>query len=387
MGVMSRNKYNNSDKTTAVVECTQNTTNNPTNTPDSKKHNRCKSLLKKVQDCFKENKFYSILVCLSIVTSGIIAFLGIYPHFNDDFLNKSINITRNLKNIFLASSGMISTICVVSGLLSKFKKKDDKNFLSIKNVVSKISPILLAILIFYAPLPVISSYACMSNLENYKVNNSLSGTSNNDPNIEAVTPILFNVDYNDPLFSTYDNAQLEENKDVLIGSIKDSLLKENKMINNDSNKSIFNEKISEVYDYEKDYLLIVENGLYLNNTDERINHIDDALNKRLDADENYKSSKNQRLIGERYREKASEYFRLGDTNEAVKLYEKSIYWFLTSINTYYNETEQDKTELKRMKKGVILSIEEILNIENQNTEKHKKAELFRKVYSEVFTKL
>ncbi|MDE6470417.1 MAG: hypothetical protein K2L19_05290, partial [Eubacterium sp.] len=205
--------------------------------------------------------------------------------------------------------------------------------------------------------------------------------------IETVTSISFNVDYNDPLFSTYDNFQLKENKDILIDSIINSLLKENKMINNDSDKSIYDEKTSEAYDYEKDYLLIVENGLYLTNIDERINHIDDALDKRLDADKNYKSSNNQRLIGERYREKASEYFRQGDANEAVKSYEKCIYWFLTSINTYYNETEQDKKEFKKMKNGVIFSIDEILNIENQNTEKHKKAELFREVYSEVFKKL
>lgn len=160
----------------------------------------------------------------------------------------------------------------------------------------------------------------------------------------------------------------EEIIEVMVGILLENL-------NNVGNKE--KREKSEVYDehtrvanqrykvYEFQCELEKEDGI----TEEaliqdRLSDLENSLSSRESADEEYRDSENERLMGVGYRELGDEYQRKGDLKKALDAYEKSGKWFMCAI--YLAATTKNFEKIYKCQEGFRALDKEIQNIDKTN---------------------
>ena len=108
--------------------------------------------------------------------------------------------------------------------------------------------------------------------------------------------------------------------------------------------------------------------------------IDQIISYRVQADNHYLYSENQRLVGIGYQNMASEQYYVGKTDDAVKDYEISITWFLKAMTTAYNEPDSNADTFDQMIGDIIRSYQQISALTNEYTVEHKNAEALILIY-------
>lgn len=111
---------------------------------------------------------------------------------------------------------------------------------------------------------------------------------------------------------------------------------------------------------------------------DRLSDLESSLKSREYADQEYRDSENERLMGVGYRELGDEYKRKGDLEKASAAYKESGKWFMCAI--YLAATTQNYEKIYKCQKGFKALNKEIQSIdETNNTIKHINISL--KVYN------
>ena len=111
---------------------------------------------------------------------------------------------------------------------------------------------------------------------------------------------------------------------------------------------------------------------------DRLSDLESSLKSREYADQEYRDSENERLMGVGYRELGDEYKREGDLEKASDAYKESGKWFMCAI--YLAATTQNYEKIYKCQKGFKALNKEIQSIdETNNTIKHINISL--KVYN------
>lgn len=128
---------------------------------------------------------------------------------------------------------------------------------------------------------------------------------------------------------------IETNNYLLKEKIFSQIHTKIKDFNKNSDKKSFEIIRQNVDDYELTYKYYHNNGLFLKlNQEERIDKINDAIKIRKNANNQFKSSDNQRLITIRYIELGNEMQRMGKNSEIIEYYKLSIFWNLSAFKHY-----------------------------------------------------
>lgn len=188
------------------------------------------------------------------------------------------------------------------------------------------------------------------------------------------------VNYQAPLFNHIVSDEIRLHQADYRAAILEKICTKDEYINHNSDFAEYEKNTESAREFENVYIGILQQNSFETLRDERIRMIDQIISYRVQADNHYLYSENQRLVGIGYQNMASEQYYVGKTDDAVKDYEISITWFLKAMTTAYNEPDSNADTFDQMIGDIIRSYQQISALTNEYTVEHKNAEALILIY-------
>lgn len=321
-----------------------------------------------IEEIRTDNRFLKKLVIISIVISIILAIYICLPLIIPSLARPFYGFSTILVTTLNSLLGFLTFIIEIINLTGQAFTRE-----KIKRAVA-----ILFIVILPFALAQISEPILKLQLDNQ--DNSRDVTMNEVAEDEPHKKIT--VNYQAPLFNHIVSDEIRLQHADYEAAILNTICTKDEYINHNSNMVEYEQNTRSAQEYEMVYIDILQQNNFRTLRDERIRMIDQIITYRIQANNHYCYSDNQRLIGIGCQNMAYELYHIGETDNAVKHYEMSITWFLTAMTTAFNEPDSDANTFEQLLENIINSYQQISALTNEYTVEHKNAEALIMIYQD-----